>query len=81
MSSNKSRKNSSVKRKKANYIVVEKFKRNILGVDTRLYKIKLNEGFQCTKKLTLKKMVNPITKTLKNFPILSMESIDCIEKL
>lgn len=69
MSSRKSKtlkKNSSAK--KENYIVVQKFKRNVLGVDTRFYKIKLNEGFHCEKKMTLKKMVNPLTKTLKNFP-------------
>lgn len=53
---------------KGNYIVVEKYIRNILGVDTRLYIIKLNQGFQCTKKMTLKKSVNPITKKIKNNP-------------
>ena len=59
-------KNSSAKKEK--YIVVKKFKRNIFGVDTRFYKIKLNEGFRCKKILTLKKNANIYTKTLKTFP-------------
>lgn len=60
----------SNKSKKSGYIVVEKYMRNILGVDTRLYKIKLNQGFRCTKKLTLKKKVNPLTRKIKNHPII-----------
>jgi hypothetical protein len=51
-----------------NYIVVEKYIRNILGVDTRFYKINLNQGYECTKKLTLKKAVNPITKQIQRNP-------------
>jgi len=53
---------------KGNYIVVEKYIRHILGVDTRLYVIKLNQGFRCMKKMTLKKSVNPVTKKIKNNP-------------
>jgi hypothetical protein len=56
------------KRSKGNSIVVEKYTRNILGVDTRLYIIKLNQGFRCLKKMTLKKSVNPVTKKIKNNP-------------
>jgi hypothetical protein len=56
------------KKEKENFIFVEKYTRNILGVDTRLYKIKLNQGFKCTKKLTLKKMVHPVTRQIKNNP-------------
>lgn len=62
--------NNKTRKKKNDYIVVEKYMRNILGVDTRLYKIKLNQGFHCNKKLTLKKMVNPLTKKIKNNPII-----------
>jgi len=57
-------------KKKRDYIVVEKYMRNILGLDTRLYKINLNQGFHCNKKLTLKKKVNPLTKKIKNNPII-----------
>ena len=58
------------KSKKKDYIVVEKYMRNILGLDTRLYKINLNQGFHCNKKLTLKKKVNPLTKKIKNNPLI-----------
>jgi hypothetical protein len=57
---NKTKKNS-----KKDFIVAEKYVKSILGVDTRLYKIKLNNDYPCRKKLTLKKTINPIVLLLK----------------
>lgn len=57
--------NKTRKKSKKDFIVVEKYVKRILGVDTRLYKIKLNNDYPCRKKLTLKKTISPIVLLLK----------------
>ena len=57
---NKTRKNTKKK-----FIVVEKYVKRILGVDTRLYKIKLNNDYPCRNKLTVKKSIKPFVILLK----------------
>ena len=56
MKHNKTLKNKKVKlnSKEKETIIVEKYMRKIAGVDTHLYKIKLN-NYKCDKKVTLKK--------------------------
>ena len=54
--------------KSLNYITVEKVKRKKLGIDIYSYKIKLNHRFNCNN-ITVKKSPNPITKYIKNHPL------------
>ena len=49
--------NKTRKKSKKDFIVVEKYVKRILGVDTRLYKIKLNNDYY------LKLTPSPFTKT------------------
>jgi hypothetical protein len=69
MKHNKTLKNRKVKlnSKEKETIIVEKYMRKIAGVDTHLYKIKLN-NYKCDKKVTLKKKPRSYINILKNNP-------------
>lgn len=69
MKHNKTLKNKKVKlnNKEKETIIVEKYMRKIAGVDTHLYKIKLN-NYKCDKKVTLKKKPRSYINILKNNP-------------
>jgi hypothetical protein len=69
MKHNKTLKNKKVKlnSKEKETIIVEKYMRKIAGVDTHLYKIKLN-NYKCDKKVTLKKKPRSYINILKNNP-------------
>ena len=69
MKHNKTLKNKKVKlnSKEKETIIVEKYIRKIAGVDTHLYKIKLN-NYKCDKKVTLKKKPRSYINILKNNP-------------
>jgi hypothetical protein len=71
MKHNKTLKNKKVKlnNKEKETIIVEKYMRKIAGVDTHLYKIKLN-NYKCDKKVTLKKKPRSYINILKNNPSL-----------
>ena len=69
MKHNKTLKNKKLKlnSKEKETIIVEKYMRKIAGVDTHLYKIKLN-NYKCDKKITLKKKPRGYINLLKNNP-------------
>ena len=69
MKHNKTIKNKKVKlnSKEKETIIVEKYMRKLAGVDTHLYKIKLN-NYKCDKKVTLKKKPRSYINILKNNP-------------
>ena len=68
MKHNKTIKNKKVKNvKEQEKIIVEKYIRKLGGVDTHLYKIKLN-NYKCDKKITLKKKPRGYINLLKNNP-------------
>ena len=69
MKHNKTLKNKKVKlnNKEKETIIVEKYMRKLAGVDTHLYKIKLN-NYKCDKKVTLKKKPRSYINILKNNP-------------
>jgi len=72
MKHNKTLKNIKNKKVKLNgkekeTIIVEKYMRKLAGVDTHLYKIKLN-NYKCDKKVTLKKKPRSYINILKNNP-------------
>ena len=69
MKHNKTLKNKKLKlnSKEKETIIVEKYMRKIAGVDTHLYKIKLN-NYKCDKKVTLKKKPRSYINILKNNP-------------
>jgi len=57
--------------KKKNYIILEKYKKNVFGVDINIYKLKFNTKYKCSNFLTLKKKTDYLKKTIvKNIHLL-----------
>ena len=71
---NKTRKNKKINnktRRSKNYIILEKYKKNIIDVDIFIYIIKFNTNYKCTNYLTLKKKTDYIKKSIvKNIHLL-----------
>ena len=61
-----------------NYIILEKYEKNILGVIIRIYKIKFNTLYKCSHNLTLKKREDYIKKIVKNINLLDYLTSDKI---
>jgi len=73
--SNKRVKKTMQKSKKSrntrNYVIFEKYKKNIFGVDIFIYKLKFNTNYKCGHYLTLKKKTDYIKKSVvKNIHLL-----------
>lgn len=58
--------NKSKKLTQKYYIILEKYKKNIFGVDTNIYILKFKTNYNC-KNLTLKKKPNYIKKNILDF--------------